>query len=89
MPCPRCGTHNLWDDNLWWGCYGKDCGFMSDRIHNTSDRLDSFNGDFGLDPWQLKQVKKLAEDAGENWDALNTDQKRVHVRAHYIAFPRA
>ena len=18
--CPRCGSTQLWDDNLWWGC---------------------------------------------------------------------
>jgi len=25
MNCPRCGSRNLWDDNLWWGC--TDCGY--------------------------------------------------------------
>lgn len=27
MTCPRCGSHNLWDDNLWWGC--DDCGYAA------------------------------------------------------------
>jgi hypothetical protein len=20
MPCPNCGSENVWDDNLHWGC---------------------------------------------------------------------
>ena len=27
MSCPRCGSNNLWDDNLWWGC--EDCGYAA------------------------------------------------------------
>ena len=27
MSCPRCGSHNLWDDNLWYGC--NDCGYAA------------------------------------------------------------
>ena len=27
MSCPRCGSNNLWDDNLWWGC--DDCGYAA------------------------------------------------------------
>ncbi len=27
MACPRCGSNNLWDDNLWWGC--NDCGYAA------------------------------------------------------------
>jgi hypothetical protein len=27
MSCPRCGSNNLWDDNLWWGC--NDCGYAA------------------------------------------------------------
>lgn len=27
MSCPRCGSTNLWDDNLWWGC--EDCGYAA------------------------------------------------------------
>lgn len=25
MSCPRCGSQDLWDDNLWWGC--NHCGY--------------------------------------------------------------
>jgi hypothetical protein len=27
MPCPRCGSSDLWDDNLWWGC--NPCGYAA------------------------------------------------------------
>jgi hypothetical protein len=26
MSCPRCGSQDLWDDNLSWGC--NHCGWM-------------------------------------------------------------
>ena len=25
MACKRCGSKNVWDDNMWWGC--EDCGY--------------------------------------------------------------
>lgn len=33
MSCPRCGSNNLWDDNLWWGC--NDCGFAGNESGGT------------------------------------------------------
>ena len=47
MACPKCGSHNLWDDNLSWGC--NDCPFMSvagsgPMIVNKYDPNDTLNG---------------------------------------------
>jgi len=25
MACPRCGSSDMWDDNMWGGC--NDCGY--------------------------------------------------------------
>lgn len=33
MACPRCGSNNLWDDNLWWGC--DDCGYAGNESGGT------------------------------------------------------
>jgi hypothetical protein len=33
MACPRCGSNNLWDDNLWWGC--NDCGYSGNESGGT------------------------------------------------------
>lgn len=33
MSCPRCGSNNLWDDNLWWGC--SDCGYAGNESGGT------------------------------------------------------
>lgn len=27
MACNRCGSNDLWDDNLWWGC--NSCGYSA------------------------------------------------------------
>lgn len=27
MPCPKCHSHRIWDDNLAWGCC--DCDFFT------------------------------------------------------------
>lgn len=27
MSCPRCGSNDIWDDNLWWGC--NPCGYAA------------------------------------------------------------
>lgn len=43
MPCPRCGSNNLWDDNLWWGCAEKTCDFMSSTVRNAYSSADRFN----------------------------------------------
>ena len=29
MSCPRCGSNDLWDDNLWWGC--NTCGYAGNE----------------------------------------------------------
>lgn len=42
MPCPNCGSHNLWDDNLAWGCF--DCPwFTTGNVQNAPDSRDRFN----------------------------------------------
>lgn len=41
MPCPKCGSHNLWDDMMWWGCI--DCHFMTDTIRNQISDKDRWN----------------------------------------------
>ena len=33
MACPRCGSNDLWDDNLWWGC--NKCGYAGNESGNT------------------------------------------------------
>lgn len=33
MPCPRCDSRDLWDDNLWWGC--NVCGFAANDEGGT------------------------------------------------------
>jgi hypothetical protein len=27
MACPRCGSTDIWNDNLWWGC--NPCGYAA------------------------------------------------------------
>jgi len=42
MPCPNCGSNNLWDDNLAWGCF--DCPwFTTGGVQNVADSRDRFN----------------------------------------------
>ena len=41
MSCPSCGSHKLWDDDMWWGC--KTCRFMSNSIQNHLHPRDVFN----------------------------------------------
>jgi hypothetical protein len=41
MSCPKCGSNNLWDDDMWWGC--KDCSFMSNMVRNNLSPQDVFN----------------------------------------------
>jgi hypothetical protein len=43
MPCPSCGSNDLWDDMMWWGCNG--CGWTNggtarNKI-SASDRFGS------------------------------------------------
>lgn len=42
MPCPKCYSHNLWDDIMWWGC--DDCGWMTNgTVRNNISLKDKFN----------------------------------------------
>lgn len=46
MPCPNCGSHDLWDDggNGYWGCNA--CKAMhSPNVSNTVATSDRFNQD--------------------------------------------
>jgi hypothetical protein len=42
MPCPSCGSHYLWDDNLAWGC--RECPWMcvDGHVHNNVSPLDTW-----------------------------------------------
>lgn len=41
MPCPTCTSSNLWDDNMWWGCYN--CGWTNGgNVRNEVSRNDRF-----------------------------------------------
>lgn len=41
MPCPKCGSHRLWDDNLAWGC--RDCPwFTTGEVRNKIVPADHF-----------------------------------------------
>lgn len=42
MPCPSCGSHDLWDDNLAWGC-NKCSWFTTGAVHNQISPHDRFN----------------------------------------------
>jgi hypothetical protein len=44
MPCPKCGSHDLWDDNLAWGCLT--CHWMSvdGTVRNNVHHNDKLNG---------------------------------------------
>lgn len=49
MPCPRCRSHNLWDDNLAWGCH--DCDFFTTgEVQNRWVPEDRFNNEWPLEP---------------------------------------
>lgn len=44
MPCPKCGSNNLWDDNLAWGC--NRCDFFSTGdVRNSGSPYDFFPQD--------------------------------------------
>lgn len=60
MSCPRCGSNNLWDDNLWWGC--NDCGFAGNENGGTM----IFAKDL---PGLPRTVRETEEKAG--WTALS------------------
>lgn len=49
MPCPKCGSHDLWDDLMWWGC--NICGWFG-QAQNRLSRLDRFG------PVTYQQPKK-------------------------------
>lgn len=55
MSCPRCGSNDLWDDNLWWGC--NDCGYAGNESGGTMI--------FAKDkPGLARTVKEVNEKAG-------------------------
>lgn len=59
MPCPRCHSNNLWDDNLAWGC--QKCDFFSTgNIFNKYDPRDRFN-DYDLREQLDQKAKKKCE----------------------------
>jgi len=42
MPCPACGSHDLWDDMLAWGC--NTCHWLTTGgVRNTGSPLDTFS----------------------------------------------
>lgn len=41
MPCPTCGSNDLWDDNLAWGC-NRCPWFTTGSVQNTYSRYDTF-----------------------------------------------
>lgn len=44
MPCPNCGSDNVWDDNMHWGCNACDwcslAGLNSTRTPSAPYSLD-------------------------------------------------
>lgn len=58
MPCPRCGSEKLWDDNLWWGC--DDCGFASNGSGSSGGTFILAKDKPGL-PRNLEDVRRLEE----------------------------
>lgn len=42
MPCPSCGSNDLWDDNLAWGCMRCDW-FTTGNVQNTGSKYDRFH----------------------------------------------
>ncbi len=67
MPCPNCGSHDLWDDFLAWGC-NKCRLFSADgTVRNNPHHRDTLNGQVN---WAGKPSKPI--------DDVNTDaQKEV------------
>lgn len=55
MACPRCGSTNLWDDNLWWGC--DDCGYAGNESGGTMTFAKN-------KPGLARTVKEVNERAG-------------------------
>jgi ribosomal protein L37AE/L43A len=52
MPCPRCNSNDLWDDNLAWGCH-KCKWFTTGEVRNTSAKFDRF-----LSHEEYKEMRK-------------------------------
>ena len=57
MPCPKCGSNDLWDDNLAWGC--NKCDWMSSdgSVRNVTADRDIFNRNTS-DEWKGKNYGK-------------------------------
>jgi len=66
MPCPRCQSHDLWDDNLAWGCNRCDF-FTTGGITNTPSKHDTFNGQAQVQytASQIAEAERRARDARE------------------------
>lgn len=45
MPCPNCGSHDLWDDNLTWGCNRCHWVSINGRVRNVAHWRDTINGE--------------------------------------------
>lgn len=47
MPCPKCGSHNLWEDcmaNGAWGCNSCDWMNIGGTVYNKTSTADRFDG---------------------------------------------
>lgn len=69
MSCPRCGSNDLWDDNLWWGC--NSCGYAGSDDGGTMCFAKKVEG-------LPNTVKEVNERAG--WDNYSYGIKLIKVR---------
>jgi len=60
MTCKRCGSNNLWDDNLSWGC--DDCGYSEINGHPSF----IFAKDKPGLPRSIAQMEKLEQFKRDN-----------------------
>lgn len=65
MPCPKCHSHRIWDDNLAWGCC--DCDFFTTgEIRNTGDTSrDVFHVPDGNRGWKPETPVKPESEKDE------------------------
>lgn len=49
MPCPKCGSNDLWDDNLAWGC-SRCRWFTTGNVRNTYSTYDRFQPEICSEP---------------------------------------
>lgn len=55
MPCPKCGSNDLWDDQLAWGC-NRCRWFTGGSTVNTSAYYDRFNGE--PSPYEMELARR-------------------------------